>query len=161
MSAICWESKPLNMYSGLLRMYILLSCLSFLLSVICSMFSKLSISSIPSIMMFWAGNTQLYYTCIHLHLLPSPFYFSSAEDFLIFFVGYASIRVLNICLNFLILVNLTELTYCRYARTFAFFYTIGLHILVFTCLYRMSALSHLRYWDLTNLNFLSACFCFY
>ncbi|KAG5522608.1 hypothetical protein RHGRI_034684 [Rhododendron griersonianum] len=31
----------------------------------------------------------------------------------------------------------------RYARTFAFFYTIGLHILVFTCLYRMSALSYL------------------
>ncbi|XP_034673226.1 protein CASP isoform X1 [Vitis riparia] len=31
----------------------------------------------------------------------------------------------------------------RYARTFAFFYTIGLHVLVFTCLYRMSALSHL------------------
>ncbi|XP_052179854.1 protein CASP [Diospyros lotus] len=31
----------------------------------------------------------------------------------------------------------------KYARTFAFFYTIGLHILVFTCLYRMSALSHL------------------
>ncbi|CAK9147775.1 unnamed protein product [Ilex paraguariensis] len=30
----------------------------------------------------------------------------------------------------------------KYARTFAFFYTIGLHILVFTCLYRMSALSH-------------------
>ncbi|KAJ6978603.1 hypothetical protein NC653_026897 [Populus alba x Populus x berolinensis] len=33
----------------------------------------------------------------------------------------------------------------RYARTFAFFYTIGLHILVFTCLYRMSALSYLRF----------------
>ncbi|GAB2270239.1 hypothetical protein Dimus_005143 [Dionaea muscipula] len=32
----------------------------------------------------------------------------------------------------------------KYARTFAFFYTIGLHILVFTCLYRMSSLSHLR-----------------
>ncbi|GLT46916.1 hypothetical protein SLA2020_206430 [Shorea laevis] len=31
----------------------------------------------------------------------------------------------------------------KYARTFAFFYTIGLHILVFTCLYRMSALSYL------------------
>ncbi|KAF5733984.1 protein CASP isoform X1 [Tripterygium wilfordii] len=31
----------------------------------------------------------------------------------------------------------------KYARTFAFFYTIGLHLLVFTCLYRMSALSHL------------------
>lgn len=31
----------------------------------------------------------------------------------------------------------------KYARTFAFFYTIGLHILVFGCLYRMSALSHL------------------
>lgn len=31
----------------------------------------------------------------------------------------------------------------KYARTFAFFYTIGLHVLVFTCLYRMSALSHL------------------
>ncbi|GMH17083.1 hypothetical protein Nepgr_018924 [Nepenthes gracilis] len=31
----------------------------------------------------------------------------------------------------------------KYARAFAFFYTIGLHILVFTCLYRMSALSHL------------------
>ncbi|XLR24391.1 hypothetical protein HN51_070909, partial [Arachis hypogaea] len=30
-----------------------------------------------------------------------------------------------------------------YARTFAFFYTIGLHVLVFTCLYRMSALSYL------------------
>ncbi|GLT44164.1 hypothetical protein SLA2020_180780 [Shorea laevis] len=29
------------------------------------------------------------------------------------------------------------------ARTFAFFYTIGLHVLVFTCLYRMSALSYL------------------
>ncbi|GMJ06596.1 CCAAT-displacement protein alternatively spliced product [Hibiscus trionum] len=29
------------------------------------------------------------------------------------------------------------------ARTFVFFYTIGLHILVFTCLYRMSALSYL------------------
>ncbi|CAO2827040.1 unnamed protein product [Amaranthus hypochondriacus] len=33
----------------------------------------------------------------------------------------------------------------KYARTFAFFYTIGLHILVFTCLYRMSALSHLSH----------------
>ncbi|KAF2298763.1 hypothetical protein GH714_026805 [Hevea brasiliensis] len=31
----------------------------------------------------------------------------------------------------------------KYARAFAFFYTIGLHILVFTCLYRMSALSYL------------------
>ncbi|XP_038687851.1 protein CASP-like [Tripterygium wilfordii] len=31
----------------------------------------------------------------------------------------------------------------KYARTFAFFYTIGLHLLVFTLLYRMSALSHL------------------
>ncbi|CAH9147145.1 unnamed protein product [Cuscuta epithymum] len=30
----------------------------------------------------------------------------------------------------------------KYARTFAFFYTIGLHVLVFTCLYRMSALSN-------------------
>uniref|UniRef100_A0A2P2M2C4 Uncharacterized protein MANES_01G012900 n=1 Tax=Rhizophora mucronata TaxID=61149 RepID=A0A2P2M2C4_RHIMU len=33
----------------------------------------------------------------------------------------------------------------KYARTFAFFYTIGLHFLVFTCLYRMSALSHLSH----------------
>lgn len=33
----------------------------------------------------------------------------------------------------------------KYARTFAFFYTIGLHVLVFTCLYRMSALSHLSH----------------
>ncbi|KAL4348415.1 hypothetical protein GQ457_17G027410 [Hibiscus cannabinus] len=32
----------------------------------------------------------------------------------------------------------------KYARTFVFFYTIGLHILVFTCLYRMSSLSYLR-----------------
>ncbi|XP_042501649.1 protein CASP-like [Macadamia integrifolia] len=31
----------------------------------------------------------------------------------------------------------------KYARTFVFFYSIGLHLLVFTCLYRMSALSHL------------------
>lgn len=31
----------------------------------------------------------------------------------------------------------------KYARTFAFFYTIGLHALVFICLYRMSTLSHL------------------
>ncbi|KAK8981483.1 hypothetical protein V6N11_027899 [Hibiscus sabdariffa] len=31
----------------------------------------------------------------------------------------------------------------KYARTFVFFYTIGLHILVFTCLYRMSSLSYL------------------
>ncbi|KAJ7973904.1 putative Protein CASP [Quillaja saponaria] len=31
------------------------------------------------------------------------------------------------------------------ARTFAFFYTIGLHILVFTCLYRMSSLSYLSH----------------
>ncbi|KAM7268733.1 hypothetical protein ACFE04_010899 [Oxalis oulophora] len=31
----------------------------------------------------------------------------------------------------------------KYARTFAFFYTIGLHILVFTCLYRMSALTNI------------------
>ncbi|XP_059643508.1 protein CASP [Cornus florida] len=31
----------------------------------------------------------------------------------------------------------------KYARTFAFFYTIGLHILVFTCLYKMSSLSYL------------------
>ncbi|KAH9778601.1 protein CASP [Citrus sinensis] len=31
----------------------------------------------------------------------------------------------------------------KYARTFAFFYTILLHVLVFTCLYRMSALSYL------------------
>ncbi|KAL9254855.1 CASP-like protein [Drosera capensis] len=33
----------------------------------------------------------------------------------------------------------------KYARTFVFFYTIGLHVLVFTCLYRMSALSHMRH----------------
>lgn len=33
----------------------------------------------------------------------------------------------------------------KYARTFAFFYTIGLHILVFTCLYRMSSLSYLSH----------------
>ncbi|XP_004512864.1 protein CASP [Cicer arietinum] len=33
----------------------------------------------------------------------------------------------------------------KYARAFAFFYTIGLHILVFTCLYRMSALSYLSH----------------
>ncbi|KAJ8560595.1 hypothetical protein K7X08_022455 [Anisodus acutangulus] len=33
----------------------------------------------------------------------------------------------------------------KYARTFVFFYTIGLHILVFTCLYRMSALSYLSH----------------
>ncbi|KAG9140503.1 hypothetical protein Leryth_024830 [Lithospermum erythrorhizon] len=33
----------------------------------------------------------------------------------------------------------------EYARTFAFFYTIGLHVLVFTCLYRMSALSNLSH----------------
>lgn len=33
----------------------------------------------------------------------------------------------------------------KYGRTFAFFYTIGLHILVFTCLYRMSALSYLSH----------------
>ncbi|MQM05482.1 hypothetical protein Taro_038293 [Colocasia esculenta] len=31
----------------------------------------------------------------------------------------------------------------KYARTFIFFYSIGLHLLVFTCLYRMSALSYL------------------
>ncbi|XP_058107939.1 protein CASP isoform X2 [Magnolia sinica] len=31
----------------------------------------------------------------------------------------------------------------RYARTFVFFYSIGLHLLVFACLYRMSALSYL------------------
>uniref|UniRef100_A0A7N0VFN7 Protein CASP n=1 Tax=Kalanchoe fedtschenkoi TaxID=63787 RepID=A0A7N0VFN7_KALFE len=31
----------------------------------------------------------------------------------------------------------------KYARTVAFFYTIGLHILIFTCLYRMSSLSYL------------------
>lgn len=30
----------------------------------------------------------------------------------------------------------------KYARTFVFFYSIGLHLLVFTCLYRMSALSY-------------------
>ncbi|KAK9075592.1 hypothetical protein SSX86_003918 [Deinandra increscens subsp. villosa] len=33
----------------------------------------------------------------------------------------------------------------KYARTFAFFYTIGLHILVFSCLYRMSTLSNLSH----------------
>lgn len=33
----------------------------------------------------------------------------------------------------------------KYARSFVFFYTIGLHILVFTCLYRMSALSYLSH----------------
>ncbi|OEL35962.1 Protein CASP [Dichanthelium oligosanthes] len=32
----------------------------------------------------------------------------------------------------------------RYARTFIFFYSIGLHLLVFTLLYRMSALSYLN-----------------
>ena len=32
----------------------------------------------------------------------------------------------------------------RYARTFIFFYSIGLHLLVFTLLYRMSALSYLK-----------------
>lgn len=31
----------------------------------------------------------------------------------------------------------------KYARAFIFFYSIGLHLLVFTCLYRMSALSYL------------------
>ncbi|ONK65299.1 uncharacterized protein A4U43_C07F35700 [Asparagus officinalis] len=30
----------------------------------------------------------------------------------------------------------------KYARTFVFFYSIGLHLLVFTCLYKMSALSY-------------------
>ncbi|EPS61658.1 hypothetical protein M569_13137, partial [Genlisea aurea] len=33
----------------------------------------------------------------------------------------------------------------KHARTFVFFYTILLHILVFTCLYRMSALSYLSH----------------
>ncbi|XP_010265204.1 PREDICTED: protein CASP [Nelumbo nucifera] len=37
----------------------------------------------------------------------------------------------------------------KYARTFIFFYSIGLHLLVFTCLYRMSALSDL---SSTNVN---------
>ncbi|KAJ3672902.1 hypothetical protein LUZ60_006276 [Juncus effusus] len=32
----------------------------------------------------------------------------------------------------------------KYARTFIFFYSIGLHLLVFTLLYKMSALSHFR-----------------
>ncbi|KAG0476375.1 hypothetical protein HPP92_013216 [Vanilla planifolia] len=32
----------------------------------------------------------------------------------------------------------------KYARTFIFFYSIGLHLLVFACLYRMSAISYLR-----------------
>ncbi|OVA20451.1 CASP [Macleaya cordata] len=32
----------------------------------------------------------------------------------------------------------------KYARTFVFFYSIGLHLLVFACLYRMSAISDLR-----------------
>ncbi|GER25124.1 protein CASP [Striga asiatica] len=40
----------------------------------------------------------------------------------------------------------------KYARTFAFFYTIGLHILVFTCLYRMSALSYLSHGPEETLN---------
>lgn len=31
----------------------------------------------------------------------------------------------------------------KYARAFIFFYSIGLHLLVFTCLYKMSALSYL------------------
>ncbi|KAF5176428.1 Casp-like protein, partial [Thalictrum thalictroides] len=31
----------------------------------------------------------------------------------------------------------------KYARTFIFFYSIGLHLLVFCCLYRMSYLSYL------------------
>ncbi|KAF6147118.1 hypothetical protein GIB67_036837 [Kingdonia uniflora] len=31
----------------------------------------------------------------------------------------------------------------KYARTFVFFYSIGLHLLVFSCLYRMSAYSYL------------------
>ncbi|XP_020587087.1 protein CASP [Phalaenopsis equestris] len=31
----------------------------------------------------------------------------------------------------------------KYARTFVFFYSIGLHLLVFACLYRMSALSYI------------------
>lgn len=31
----------------------------------------------------------------------------------------------------------------KYARTFVFFYSIGLHLLVFTCLYKMSALTYL------------------
>lgn len=31
----------------------------------------------------------------------------------------------------------------KYARTFIFFYSIGLHLLVFTCLYKMSSLSYL------------------
>ncbi|CAA0829179.1 Protein CASP [Striga hermonthica] len=40
----------------------------------------------------------------------------------------------------------------KYARTFAFFYTIGLHVLVFTCLYRMSALSYLSHGPEETLN---------
>ncbi|KAL5722200.1 hypothetical protein ACHQM5_005747 [Ranunculus cassubicifolius] len=32
----------------------------------------------------------------------------------------------------------------KYARTFVFFYSIGLHLLVFSCLYRMSYISDLR-----------------
>ncbi|XP_011101253.1 protein CASP isoform X1 [Sesamum indicum] len=39
----------------------------------------------------------------------------------------------------------------KYARSFAFFYTIGLHVLVFTCLYRMSALSYLSHGPEENL----------
>lgn len=33
----------------------------------------------------------------------------------------------------------------KYARAFIFFYSIGLHLLVFTCLYKMSSLSYLSY----------------
>lgn len=34
---------------------------------------------------------------------------------------------------------------CRHARTFVFFYSIALHILVFLSMYRMSSYSHQRY----------------
>lgn len=36
----------------------------------------------------------------------------------------------------------------RYARTFIFFYSIGLHMLVFASMYRFSSLSHRYYWVL-------------
>ncbi|KAH9778600.1 protein CASP [Citrus sinensis] len=51
------------------------------------------------------------------------------------------------CLGELVILVAFTSAFCnqnvKYARTFAFFYTILLHVLVFTCLYRMSALSYL------------------
>lgn len=88
----------------------------------------------------------IFFFVLTLHVSIIYFFFLSKEKknqvICCYSKNVTSGQVFLFLFLFLILQNAIG---CRYGRTFAFFYTIGLHVLVFTCLYRMSALSHLRW----------------